>query len=232
MHSTLREKPNVIRNLFHKSQEEVKRAKRPTILTGPRMPRHSSSWIAMLKHLKTESNLRILDIGPTSPNNINFLTNMGHSVFMADLVHEALENDWTKPAAKSVDPAPEPVIDIEKFLEQNLDFSGRMFDVILLWTTVDYIPEEFIQPIIDRFHECMNPGGRVLALFHTRLTGEETSFCRYHLTDKDSIDMQESEPYPVKRVYTNRNIEKLFKAYSNCKFFLAKDSFYEVIVTR
>jgi hypothetical protein len=223
-----KEYTNVIRNIFGRSQEEAQRGPRPTVLTGPRMPRHSSSWIAMLKHLKTESNLRILDIGPTSPNNINFLTGMGHSVFMADLVHEALENDWTKPGVDGAD----PTYDVEKFMEQNLEFSGRMFDVVLLWTTMDYLPEEFMQPLVDRFHQCMNAGGRVLALFHTKMRGEETSFCRYHLTDSDAIDMQESEPYAVKRVYSNRNIERLFKAYSNCKFFLAKDSFYEVIVTR
>jgi hypothetical protein len=36
----------------------------------------------------------------------------------------------------------------------------------------------------------------------------------------------------VQRVYTNRNIEKIFHSYANMKFFLAKDNLYEVIVTR
>jgi hypothetical protein len=36
----------------------------------------------------------------------------------------------------------------------------------------------------------------------------------------------------VQRVYTNRNIEKHFAAYSGSKFFLAKDNIYEVIITR
>jgi hypothetical protein len=44
--------------------------------------------------------------------------------------------------------------------------------------------------------------------------------------------MQESEPYPVQRVYTNRQIEKLFTGWSGYRFFLAKDNLYEVIITR
>lgn len=182
----------------------------------------------MLKHLKTEPNLRILDVGPTSPNNINFLTSLGHSVYMADLVHEAMSNDWRKPAVDGE----EPEYDAESFVEQNLNFSNRLFDVILLWTTLDYLPQPLIEAVVKRLHASMNPGGRVLSFFHTRLSGSETPFCRYHLTDSDSIDMQESANWPVQRVFTNRGIENLFRAYSGYKFFLAKDSVYEVIITR
>ena len=78
----------------------------------------------------------------------------------------------------------------------------------------------------------MRPGGRILALFHTRSSGADTSFCRYHITDGESIEMQETTAYPVQRVYTNRTIEKIFEAYANMKFFLAKDNLYEVLITR
>jgi hypothetical protein len=44
--------------------------------------------------------------------------------------------------------------------------------------------------------------------------------------------MQESERLPLSQVSTNRKIEKLFSSYESCKFFLAKDNLYEVIVTR
>ncbi len=60
------------------------------------MPRHSSAWKDLLKFLKSEQGLRILDIGPTSPTNINFLTTLGHGVYMADVVNEALRGNWTQ----------------------------------------------------------------------------------------------------------------------------------------
>jgi hypothetical protein len=44
--------------------------------------------------------------------------------------------------------------------------------------------------------------------------------------------MQQCGSHAVLRVYNNRNIERLFAAFSSYKFFLAKDNVREVIVTR
>jgi hypothetical protein len=185
----------------------------------------------MHKHLQQETNLRILDIGPTSPSNINFLTSLGHSVYMADIVHEAMKPEWVKMVKEGDGPEVEQ-FDTEGFLAHNLEFSGRLFDVVLLWTTLDYLPDAVIDQVIDRFHASLLPGGKILALFHTKKVGDDTAYCRYHLTPTDNVEVQESERFPVRRVYTNRSIEKLFSDYSNCKFFLAKDNVYEVIISR
>jgi 2-polyprenyl-3-methyl-5-hydroxy-6-metoxy-1,4-benzoquinol methylase len=179
--------------------------------------------------MKIESGLRVLDIGPTSPQNINFLTGLGQSVYMADIVHEALTGQWELPP---VEDGGEPGFDIDKFFEQNLNFHGREFDIVMLWATLDYIPDALVAPLVERLHDAVHPGGRILSIFHSKMTGPFTAYCRYHLTDSSEIEMQESEPFPVKRVYTNRNIEKLFSAFSNYRFFLAKDNLYEVIITR
>jgi SAM-dependent methyltransferase len=219
---------NAMRNPFSRTQAGDAPSLRPTVLTGPRIPRHSSGWSALLAYLKSEPGLRILDIGPTSPTNINFLTALGHGVYMADIVSEAVRDDLMIPGENGSDPQ----FDVERFLDQNLDFAGREFDVVLLWTTLDYIPGPLVAPVIQRFRSSMRPGGRILALFHTRSTGAHTAFCRYHITDGETIEMQETNPLPVQRVYTNRTIEKIFEAYANMKFFLAKDNLYEVIITR
>jgi hypothetical protein len=78
----------------------------------------------------------------------------------------------------------------------------------------------------------MRPGGKVLAFFHNKQKGENTAYCRYHLSETDAIDMQESAPFPIRRASSNRSIEKIFERFNGCKFFLAKDNLYEVIVTR
>ncbi len=197
---------------------------------GPvRIPRHSSAWAALRKHLAAEPNLRVLDVGPTSPANVNFLTQAGHGVWMADLVGEAMKGVYEQPAEEAGEA---PGFDTTNYFTQNMDFGGRQFDVVLLWTTLDYIPEPLVQPLIQQLHSVMKPGGRLLAIFHTKLIGPNTDYYRYHLTESDDIDMQELEKFPVKRVYTNRNIEKLFASFSNTRFFLAKDNLYEVIITR
>ena len=216
-----------MRNLFGRSQSDAQASASPTVLTGPRLPRHSSAWKDLLKYLKTEQGLRILDIGPTSPTNINFLTTLGHGVYMADLVNEALRGNWQTP-----DESGASHFDVEGFLDSNLDFAGREFDVILLWTTLDYVPQDLVGPMIKRLRSTLRPGGRVLTFFHTKNSGPDTGFSRYHVTDSDSIEVQETTGYAVQRVYTNRIIEKLFEGYANTKFFLAKDNLYEVIITR
>jgi SAM-dependent methyltransferase len=221
----------VLRNPFKRDSEPQRTGQ--TVLSGPRIPRHSSGWSAMLKHLKEEESLRVLDIGPTSPQNINFLTGLGHSVYMADVVHEAFtggpNGTWvTPPTGEST----EDGFDVPGFFEQNLNFGGREFDVVLLWTTLDHIPQDLVAPLIEHLHGAVKPGGKILAIFHSKMAEAETTFYRYHLTDSDLIEMQESEPHPVQRVYTNRKIETLFSRYGGYKFFLAKDNLYEVIITR
>jgi hypothetical protein len=218
----------VLRNLFNRGSAEPNRAG-ATTLTGPRTPRHSSGWTALLKYLQEHSNLRVLDIGPTSSQSINLLTGLGHSVYMADVVHESLNSSWILPP---IEEGGEPRFDAPRFFEQNLKFGNREFDVVLLWSTLDYVPEGLVQPLTEHLRDSVLRGGMILATFHAKKTGPNTSFCRYHLTKGNEVEMQQAEPHPVQRVFTNRNIEKLFAEYSNYRFFLAKDNLYEVLLTR
>ena len=196
--------------------------------TGPRVPRHSGGWTAVRKRLQTEQGLRVIDVGFTSPANIHYLTELGHSVFLADLVHDACAADWRT----GVDEDGNPVWNVQGFLEQTLDFSGRTFDIVLLWTALDYLPEPFVAPVVQRLHAAMNPGGQVLALFHTRTNGEEAVHCRFHVTAGDEVEVQYAQQFPIQRAFTNRSIERLFADWSGHTQFLAKDSVSEVIITR
>ena len=218
---------SVLRSFFSRRDDSKDRS--PGQLSGPRIPRHSSAWAALRKHLAAEPSLRVLDIGPTSSTNVNYLTQAGHGIWMADLVTEALKSTWELPP---VEAGAQPGFDTQSFFTQNMDFGGREFDVVLLWTALDYLPDALVQPLIEQLHRAMRPGGRLMAIFHAKLTGPNTEYFRYHLTDSDSVEMQEAQKFPVRRVYTNRNIEKLFSSFSNTRFFLAKDNLYEVIITR
>ncbi len=111
-------------------------------------------------------------------------------------------------------------------------FSGRTFDAVLLWTALDYLPEPLVAPLVDHLYSAMNPGGQLLAFFHTRVLGEEAVHCRYHLTTGDDVEEQRTEQFPLLRAFTNRNIERLFASWSGHTQFLAKDSIQEAIITR
>jgi SAM-dependent methyltransferase len=192
-----------------------------------RVPRHSSGWKELMKYLRTEESLRILDIGPTSSTNINYITSLGHSIYMANIVEEASKPEWLIPG----EPGEPPGFDVDRFLETNLNFSGRIFDVVILWDTADYLPEPLVVPVLNRIHQVLQPGGLMLAFFH-QASNPDTVFCRYHLTDTDVVEMQRAGNYPLLNVYNNRKIENMLSEFSNYRFFLAKDSLREVIITR
>ncbi|RZU39840.1 class I SAM-dependent methyltransferase [Edaphobacter modestus] len=192
-----------------------------------KIPRHSSGWKELQKHLKGQESLRVLDIGPTSSTNINYITGLGHSIYMANLVEEAAKPEWVIPA----EGGEEAKYDVQRFFETNLNFSGRNFDVVILWDTVDFLPEALVEPVFSKLHEVMCPGGLMLAFFHAN-TDPGTVFCRYHLTDTEVVEMQRAGNYPLLNTYSNRKVENLLREFSSYRFFLAKDSLREVIVTR
>jgi hypothetical protein len=212
---------------FEKKQEALPSASGPG-LVGPKVPRHSGAWSTIRKRLQAEPGLRVIDNGFTSPSNINYLTSLGHSIFLTDMVFDAWTGNWQK----GTDEDGNPVWDVEGFLKRSLDFEGRTFDVVLMWTALDYLPEALVSPVVAHLSTAMNPGGQVMAFFHTRTHGEEAIRIRYHVTPEDDVNMQLTQQFPIQRAFTNRSIEKLFSGWSGHRQFLAKDSVSEVIMTR
>jgi hypothetical protein len=197
-------------------------------LWGERVARHSGAWAVLRKRLQGEPGLRVFDTGYTSPVNINFLTGLGHSVYQADLEADAWTGNWQT----STDENGGAVWDVEGFLEHTFSSPGRMYDVALLWTALDYLPEAMVAPVVARLHMMMSSGGQVLALFHTRMQGAEALRCRFHLTAEDAVEVQQTQQFPIQRTFSNRSIERLFSAWAGHRQFLAKDSVSEVIITR
>ncbi len=214
--------------IFQRSEVPVESGGKTQASSGARVTRHSSGWKKASARLRAQEGLYVLDIGPTSHSNINYLTSLGHSVFMADLVEEANHPEWWRPPT---DGLPE-TYRVDAFIEKHMHFGQRKFDAVLLWDALDYVPGPFVTAIVHRLHACMAEEGELLSFFHAHASGRETAFCRYHLTDSENVEMQESAARPLLRVSPNRVIEKIFSEFRSCKFFLAKDNLSEVIVTR
>ena len=217
----------MIRSWFEKKPEGGSPTSAPGP-SGPKVPRHSGGWAMLRKRLQAEPGLRVIDSGVTSPTNINYLTSLGHSVFLTDLVTEACTGPWRT----GTDENDQPIWNVEGFLKQTLDFAGRTHDVVLLWTALDYLPEPFVPAVVAHLYASMNPGGQVLAFFHTRKQPEESAHSRFHITAGDNVELQLAQPFPIQRVFTNRSIQTLFDQWSGFRQFLAKDSISEVLITR
>jgi SAM-dependent methyltransferase len=200
-----------------------------------RVLRHSSGWGQILQRMRGEESLRVLDIGATSSGNINFITALGHSIYLANLVEDAAKRDWII-SGEDGEPGR---FDVERFLATHLDFSGRGFDVVLFWDTADYLPEELLGPVLERIHEVMLPGGQMLAMFHPQPApgtiapvAAKSEFNRYHLTEGSAVEAQRAGEYPLLHNYTNRQIERLLSAFKGFHFLLSKDNVREVVVMR
>lgn len=193
----------------------------------PRFARHSSGWAAVVNFLRSQDALRVLDFGPTSAGNINFITELGHSIYMSNVVEDAARAEY-----RGKDDSGADTFEVARFLDENVSFQGRTFNVVTLWDTLDYLPAALVQPLVDRLCSVMEPDGRLLAFFHSKPTGDEAQFSRYHLTAEDSLDIQRIGNQQLLHTWSNRQVESMFTAFAGNKFFLAKDSLREVIVTR
>ncbi|MGA8538103.1 MAG: class I SAM-dependent methyltransferase, partial [Terriglobales bacterium] len=178
-------------------------------------------------------------MGSTSANNIRFFTGKGHKNYSEDLLRSSLD-----PSLRIDDGNGNSVIDSKKFLEENLQYPNGQFDVVLCWNLPDYMEEGLVKPTIDRLWSIMKPGGFLLAFFHTREAGPDSTCYRYHVNGTDILEMQEvkfalpghpaseKQSPRLQRVFNNRHIENLFRDFASIKFFLARDAIREVLVVR
>jgi hypothetical protein len=177
--------------------------------------------------ISSKESLNILDLGPTSPQNISLLTGLGHRVYNEDVLLASLDpayiiegEDGTKQ------------IKVAEFLRENLSHTGQKFDVVLGWDIPDYLHESLVKALVERLAAIMKPGGVLLAYFHTKDAGPDAPYYRYHIAGKDSLSLQRGPQFRLQRVFNNRHIENLFRDFSNIKFFLARDNVREVLVVR
>lgn len=196
--------------------------------------RHSRGWAEVLKFISAEParSLRVLDFGTTSPANINLLTSLGHSVYMANVVAEAAKPEWQIAAAAGARLGAAPEYDLERFAAANLDFSGRDFDVILLWDTADYLPPPLVPVLFSRLRAVTRPDGRLLGFFHGKADGPETGYARYQITNSDELKLMGSESLPIRQVIQNRQIERYLEGFSTVRFFQGADNVREVLAIR
>jgi len=208
-----------------------------------RLTRRSSALAELSRVFTSDETLCVLDIGATSATNIRLFTERGHRIYSEDLLEAS-----TDPALKVHDEQGLPVLDSKKFLEENLAYGTAQFDVVFCWNLADYMDESLVKPVVARLWTVMKPGGMLLAFFHTREAGPDAPCFRYHISGKDTLEMQAistkqgqrkdpvnaagGRPFTLQRVFNNRHIENLFRDFGSIKFFLSRDNIREVLVVR
>jgi len=189
--------------------------------------RHSSGLLEFHRAIAGREGLSILDLGPTSSSNITLFTGMGHNIYTEDVLQSSVDRIYQRKTEDG-----KTALDAERFLAENMVYTGRQFDAVLCWDIADYLHESLVKSMVQRFHGVLKPAGVLLAFFHTRDAGSDAPHYRYHIAGKDSLQLQRGAPFRRQRVFNNRHIENLFRDFSSIKFFLARDHVREVLVVR
>jgi SAM-dependent methyltransferase len=211
-----------------------------------KLTRRSSGLGELARQWDSETPLCILDLGSTSASNIRYFTGRSHRIYSEDLLVAS-----TEPHLMTKDEEGKPVLDSRKFLADNLVYPAAHFDVVLCWNLPDYLDESLVRPVMGRLWSVLKPGGMLLAFFHTKDAGPDSPCYRFHIIDKDMLEMQRivlkrearrgptgavhnaiSDGFRLQRVFNNRHIETLFRDFASIKFFLARDNVREVLVVR
>ncbi|HYY68297.1 MAG TPA: class I SAM-dependent methyltransferase, partial [Terriglobales bacterium] len=127
---------------------------------GPneRLRRRSSGLAEFNRAIAGEEGLSILDLGPTSPGNIAYFTGLGHKIYNEDVLKGSEDPGLVVPAEGSGSTR-----DPDRFLAENLAYTGTTFDAILCWDTSDYLHEALVKPMVNRIHRLLRPNGILLA---------------------------------------------------------------------
>ena len=215
-------------HLFRRFRGNEAATSAPVAQSGERLRRRSSGLAEFNHAIEGEEGLRILDLGPTSPINIAYLTGLGHKVYNEDVLKGSEDPALIVSAEDG-----RPTLDAQRFLAENLVYgSDTVFDAILCWDAPDYLHEALVKPMVNRIHHILKPKGILLAFFHTRDAGPEAPYYRYHIAGEDVLEFQPGPRFRLQRVFNNRHIENLFRDFSSIKFFLARDNVREVLVVR
>jgi SAM-dependent methyltransferase len=207
--------------------------------------RRSNGLSELSRSLEGEG-LRVLDLGPTSPQNITFFTGLGHRIHNEDVLLASCDPSLLVEAEGGA-----RVPDAKRFLEENLAYDREFFDAVLCWDTPDYLHADLVKPVVERIHSVLKPKGLLLAFFHTKDAGPDAPYHRYHIAAPDTLELQRMEApasgrhedarkssagrpahFRLQRVFNNRHIENLFHDYASIKFFLGRDNIREVLVVR
>jgi hypothetical protein len=194
---------------------------------GERVHRRSTGFSEFIKWLARVEDLRVLDLGSTSPANITFFIGLGHRFHQEDLLRLASDRSLLVSNGNGG-----TTIDVDRFLRENLRFERDQYDAVMFWDLADYLPEPLVKPVIERIQLAMRPGAILFSFFHTKDAGPGAPFYRYNIATRDTLELQPSTPYRLQRVFNNRHVENLFRDFNSIKFFLGRDNIREVLVIR
>ena len=177
-------------------------------------------------NLHGQVGLSILDLAGASQQNIDFLTNLGHKVYSANVGYSMEECFGSDPSGQT-NPGR-----IEYFLRSNFDYPTQSFDGVLMWDAMQFMGPALLNATVERLADIMRPKSYLLAFFTVNDKVQEVSSYAFRIQDDKTLMVTDRGMRSTGHVFNNRSLEKLFGKFESVKFFLTRDNLREVIVRR
>lgn len=192
--------------------------------------RPSTAIHEFLESIRDQIGLTILDFSGACEQNVSFITGLRHRLY-AESLPKAVETIFGAGGGDEEARFSSPER-IQNFLEYSLNFEPASVDAVLLWDGLEWLSPEAQRAVAGRIHNILRPGGTAFAVFHTEAAAPTVPVHHFRLHDSRSLIITDMGMDRAHRLFTNRNIEKLFENFQQVKFFLSRDQLREVVIRR
>jgi hypothetical protein len=194
----------------------------------PEGARKSHALEGVSAFLRSHPAGRVLDFGGLNQQNLDYLTGLGHRLYSEDLLL-AFDGHFSGDdlLASQMD-----ILRLTRFLDETIDRAKGSAQVALLWDTLQFLPAQATEAVLDRLHRVLAPEGVLLAFFHADAPGRSPAPQSCRILDDSHILFRPRPARPAVRGYNPRTIEKCFQHFSSVKFYLSRENLQEVLVRR
>lgn len=191
--------------------------------------RHSPALDQFFQAFQGQLGLSILDLGVSNQENTLFFNELGHRVRYDNFV-QSLDEAFGTGSDFYANQQSEDMVD--RFQASVLNFDDDSQDGILAWDTLQYLSPGLLEGAVSQMHAILHKGAQLLTVFHTDEKPGVVPSYSYRLQGRNRVRMLERGTPRHANFFTTRGIEKLFRDFSQVKFFLTQDSLREVIVRK
>ncbi len=154
----------------------------------------------------------VLDLGPLSERNLNYLAGENRfAVRVEDLSRED-GNDLARAAARMV-------------------LKKKRYHGVLLWSLLDHFDREAFRDLVVRLWSALVPGGLVVVFFGQRRM-PRAAVQRFTIQGKGMISIEETGVRAPCRNWPNREIMTLFEPFDTVNSFILKSGLREFLFRR
>ena len=171
---------------------------------------------------------QVLDLGEFTQANVTQIIGLGHRLTFEDLL--GMVDNVFGPGDPGVVQA--DVTLSARFLDAILQFEPETFDAILVWNSLEYLARHLVEPVVERLHRVLRPGGVMLVCFRADIREQVTLQQSFRIADTRTLSIHPKGHRPAAHMLTNRSVERIFERFASVKFFLSRDAVREVIVRK